>query len=126
MKSWSDWQIICRQVAIGGRILDENDHAVAGAQVTITSMPNGFKHRLEGAAGAAGARWDNLKERPDRTQSRPDGVYFFLDLPEGSYTLNAIDPRTDRLAEKKVSVVRDSEQILEMMSADLKLSARQK
>lgn len=31
--------------------------------------------------------WDKMLERPDRTQSKPNGLFYFLDLPDGEYSL---------------------------------------
>ena len=122
MKTGSDWQIIRRQVAIGGRVVNENNTPVAGAQITIKSMPDGFKRQLEGAVSEAGAGWVDQEERQDRARSRLDGIYFFLDLPEGSYTLSAIDPQTGKQDQKSVSVSRDKKQNIKMIRADFKLS----
>ena len=122
MKTGSDWQIIRRQVAIGGRVVNENNTPVAGAQITIKSMPDGFKRQLEGAVSEAGAGWVDQEERQDRARSRLDGIYFFLDLPEGSYTLSAIDPQTGKQDQKSVSVSRDKKQSIKMTRADFKLS----
>ncbi len=114
MKVWSDWQVLRRQVAIGGQVVDGNNKPVAGVQVTLTGMPDAFKQKLKHAADAAETAWDDLEKRPDRTQSRRDGIYFFLDLPDGSYTLNAIDPRTDQQDEQTASVSNAKRQTVKM------------
>ena len=123
MKDWSDWQIIRRQVAIGGRIVDENDQPVPGVQVTITAMPKVFKVWMQGAISAAQTDWDELGERPDRRLSRSDGIYFFLDLPEGKYTLHAIDPRSGNHAETSIAVGWDKKGNIDMGQADFTLSS---
>lgn len=122
MKTGSDWQIIRRQVAIGGRVVNENNNPVAGAQITIKSMPDGFKRQLEGAISEAGAGWLDQEERQDRARSRLDGIYFFLDLPKGSYTLGAVDPQTGQQGEKRASVTMDKKKNLKMARTDFKLS----
>jgi hypothetical protein len=104
MKTWSDWEIIRRQVAIGGCVADENNNPVAGVQVTIISMPVGFKQSVEAASSIAGAEWNELEQRLDRVISGMDGIYFFLDLPEGKYTLAAIVKQSGKKDEKRVSV----------------------
>ncbi len=123
MKAWSDWEIIRRQVAIGGRVVDENNNPAAGVQVTITSMPKGFKQSVEAAFDTAGAEWDNLEERQDRMRSRLDGIYFFLELPEGKYTLKAIDLQSGEQDEKSVSISRYKKQNIKMTQADFRISA---
>ena len=122
MKAWSDWEIIRRQVAIGGRVVDENNNPVAETQVTITSMPGGFKRQLEGAVRQAGAGWDDLEERLDRARSRLDGIYFFLDLPGGKYSVAAVDTQSGKKDEKSVAVKWDKKQNIKMAQADFKLT----
>ena len=106
MKTWSSWEIIRHQVAICGRVLDERGGMVRGVRVTIISMNEEFRTRVSTAANAAEKKWDDLDERPDRTVTRVDGVFYFLDLPAGQYTLS-FDTRTDSQDEKKVAVIWD-------------------
>jgi hypothetical protein len=35
-----------------------------------------------------GKRWSALLERPDQTQTKEDGLFYFLDLPDGKYTFH--------------------------------------
>jgi hypothetical protein len=102
VKAWTDWEIMRRQVAISGRVVDEDNKPVAGAQVT---------------------GWEDLEERLDRTLARLDGLYYFLDLPEGRYTLSAIDPRSGKHDEKSTSFSKDREHNINLAQADFKLSA---
>jgi hypothetical protein len=39
-----------------------------------------------------GDSWKTMIERPDRTRTAADGIFYFLDLPEGDYTLKASLP----------------------------------
>jgi CarboxypepD_reg-like domain/Carboxypeptidase regulatory-like domain len=81
------------EVAIAGRVLDAvTGKPMAGADVAIATMPNSVKQRLKFAASAYGKQWEKMLERPDRTQSRPDGLFYFLDLPDGDYTLRISMP----------------------------------
>ena len=123
MKAWSDWEIIRRQVAIGGRILDKDNQPLAGVHVTITSMPEVFKRSVEACSKAVKAGWDELGQRLDRVASRRDGIYFFLDLPEGKYTLKAIDIKSGKQEDKRVSISWDKKQKIKMAYTDFKLSA---
>lgn len=76
------------RVAIAGRVVDAaTGKPVSGADVKISEMPDAMKRRLEIAAAAYGTRWSAMGERQDRTQSRDDGIFFFLDLPNGDYEL---------------------------------------
>jgi hypothetical protein len=65
---------------------------VQGAVVVITGMPDAFKKKLEISALPYGNRWNTMLERPDKTRTRPDGLFYFLDLPDGKYSLSASIP----------------------------------
>jgi hypothetical protein len=123
MKKWSDWEVIRRQVTIAGCIVDEQNNPVVGAEIKIKAMAGKFKAQVENAAGTAGAEWDFLKNRPDRTLSRLDGLYFFLDLPEGQYTVSTIGPRSGKIIESRVTVSKDNENSGRITQVDFKLPA---
>ena len=106
MKTWSSWEITRHQVAICGRVVDEHGDMAGGVRVNIVSMPEAFLTRVSAAAGAAEKKWDDLDERLDRTVTRGDGIFYFLDLPVGQYTLS-FDARTDAHHEKKLAVLWD-------------------
>jgi len=109
----TDWQIARHRVAIAGRVLDASTgKAVAAASVSITDMPEAFAKKLALASLAYGDRWNTLPQRPDRTTSREDGLFYFLDLPDGSYTLNASLPGSGKRygkVEQPTVVSRDNE-----------------
>ncbi len=122
MKVWTDWEIARHQVAIGGRVVDEGDQSVAGAEVRIAVMPEAFKRKVTGAAEAAGRGWERSDDRLDRCVSKADGIYYFLDLPAGEYTVKGLDRRSGAVAEKAVSVAWSKDGEVAMAVADLKLS----
>jgi len=107
MKAWSAWEIVRNKVAICGRVLDEHGGAVRGVRVTIISMNEAFRTRVLAAASAAEMKWDDLDERLDRTVTRMDGIFYFLDLPAGSYALSFDTRSTDPQDEKKEAVIWD-------------------
>lgn len=121
MKKWSAWEIIRRQVALSGYVADADGNPVADAQITLVKQPAAFAPRLIGAASDAGPRWDELTERLDRTLSRSDGLYFFLDLPPGKYTLRAVDLRAGQSAEKSVAIATDKKSGIKRVSVDFEL-----
>jgi hypothetical protein len=122
VKAWTEWEIARHQVAIGGRVVDDGDQPVAGAEVTITAMPEEFRRKIAGAAETAGRGWKDSDERLDLCRAKADGIYYFLDLPAGKYTVKGEDRRSGAGAEKTVSVSWNKEGKVEMAVADLKLS----
>jgi hypothetical protein len=106
VKTWSSWETIRHQVAICGRVLDERGEMIRGVRANIVSMPEIFRTRVSAAASANEKKWDDLDERLDRTVTKVDGIFYFLDLPAGSYALS-FDARTDSQDEKKVAVIWD-------------------
>ena len=86
----TDWQVVQRRVSLAGIVTDAATLApLAGATVKILSMPRSLQSRIGLVRLQFGKTWDALKERADRTQTRNDGLFLFLDLPEGEYTLEA-------------------------------------
>jgi Carboxypeptidase regulatory-like domain len=122
VKDWTDWEIRRHQVAIGGRVVDDRDQPVARAQVTITAMPTALRQKIDDAASAAGAGWQDLDERVDRTLTKADGSFYFLDLPGGRYTLRGIVLGSDLQAQRTVSVSWGQDGNVKKAIADLKLS----
>ncbi len=121
MTAWTEWEIVRHQVAIGGCVLGAKDRPIVAAQVMFTEMPEEYRKYLRIAARTAGANWDELDERPDRTRSRADGIYYFLDLPPGRYTVQAIDKRTGAQSFKTVSVLRDRSGKVKFVKTNLEL-----
>jgi hypothetical protein len=94
------WTTARHRVAIAGHVVDAaSQKAVAGAEVVIVEMPAAFKHKLQ----RAGAGFD-------RARTREDGLFYFLDLPDGKYTLSASLPGAGKRygnAQQKTKVSRD-------------------
>lgn len=114
MSAWMKLDGIGRQVAIAGIVRNaQTRQGIAGVQVQITGMPAALRAKIDLLAQLYSADWDRRKERLDRTQTRPDGYFYFLDLPDGDYTLSADWPeagtRYGRSEPQNVTVSRDSE-----------------
>jgi hypothetical protein len=122
VKTWSEWEITRRQVAIGGRVCDHGNRPIAGAEVTITTMPEAFQRKIAAQVDSAAAQISALDRRLDRKHAEPDGIYYFLDLPAGEYTVRAADPRSRLAAEKTVAVSWSQDGKIQIAVADLKLS----
>jgi len=121
----STWEIARHQVAISGHVSDaETGKAVGGAEVRITDWPEAFKSTLEAASVQYGTRWDSLAERPDKTRSRDDGLFYFLDLPDGKYTLRARLPSFGKRygeAQQEAVVSRDTDGRVKRAAANIPL-----
>lgn len=105
MKAWTAWETTRRQVAIGGRVVDARDRAVAGAEVTLTAT-----------------RDDRPRGTVDPSHTTVDGLYHFLDLPAGTYTVRGVDRRSGAEATKTVTVSWGADGRVRMAVADLELS----
>jgi Carboxypeptidase regulatory-like domain len=82
--------VVRHRVAIAGRVQDASTaKPIEGAEVEIADMPAAFKKHLQLASLPAGSRWERMQERPDRTRTRPNGIFVFLDLPPGDYKIRA-------------------------------------
>ncbi|MCG8364055.1 MAG: carboxypeptidase regulatory-like domain-containing protein [Pseudanabaenales cyanobacterium] len=69
------------QVSISGRVINaQTQNAIADAQVRIIDAPAAF----------------TAANRPDQTQTATDGLFYFIDLPNGNYTLIASLPGAGR------------------------------
>ena len=105
MKAWTQWETTRRQVAIAGRVVDEGHRAVARAEVTLTAVPA-----------------DGRRRTVDPSHTTVDGIYFFLDVPAGTYTVRGVDRRSGAGATKTVAVSWGADGKVRMAVADLQLS----
>jgi len=91
------WFSVRHRVSIWGKVSDAvTQKPIAGAEVTLTKMPAELEKTLERLAQYAGNEWAEGSQRPDRTRSRADGLYYFLDLPDGDYEIRALLPNCGR------------------------------
>ncbi|WP_434686773.1 carboxypeptidase regulatory-like domain-containing protein [Pseudanabaena minima] len=104
--------IIRHRVAIAGRVMNaQTQQAIAGAQITLSEIPDKYRSILKLKAMQYRAEsWEKM--RPDRTYADQDGYYFFRNLPVGDYTLVASFPKAGTRygsATQSVTVVAGSE-----------------
>jgi len=109
VKAWTGWEINRRQVAIGGRVLGEDDRPAVGEAVTVTATPTETRQE-----GANRTRVGHL--------AKEDAIYYFLDLRAGTYTVRAVHERSGAEGQQTVSVSRSEDGKVRMAVADLKLS----
>ena len=89
------------QIAIAGRVL-RGGNPISGAIVEIESSPESFQAILSMKAMKYGSQWENMSDRPDRKITASDGYFFFVNLPDGSYSLKVSEP--GRKGEQEVVV----------------------
>lgn len=88
----SDWMEARHRVALAGLVVDAvAGKPIAGARVEITSKPAAYEKKLAMIEANLSKLGQKL-EMPDATRTRPDGLFYFLDLPEGDYKLVAFVP----------------------------------
>ena len=68
---WSEWEIVRRQVALCGRVVGSGGTPVGGRVVHVQS---------------------SRTRRSQDGRTKPDGIYFFMDLPGGEYIVRAGSP----------------------------------
>lgn len=123
------WEAVRHRVVLAGRVRDASSGKPLGdAEVWFTAMPSALKKKLESVSLAHGKAWDKMAERPDRTRTRPDGRFYFLDLPVGKYKLQAALPNQGRRfgkAEESVEVGQDADGYAKMVFVRCALSPTQ-
>lgn len=76
------------RIAIAGRVLNAGTgKPISEAIVQIADMPAEFRRTLATKSIQLASRRDEAAARLDRTATTEDGLFYFLDLPEGKYTL---------------------------------------
>ena len=117
MNDWNEWEVIRRQVAVAGRVVDEHDKPVAGAQVSIAML----QEKPRAKRSTAKTDQQKLDAPEDHTLTDTNGIFFFLDLPAGKYSVECVNRRSGLGDKKTVSVLWKQDGSVERVSANLKL-----
>jgi hypothetical protein len=87
-RDWGEWEVIRRQVALCGQVVRKDGSPVTDGTVSIDSSST---------------------TSPAVACTRADGIYFFLDLPGGQYTVAAADASNRSMGEGRGRVTWDAE-----------------
>jgi hypothetical protein len=121
------WEEIRHQVVIAGQVINaQSGQAIVNARIQITDAPEAFTGWLAIYALQFQDRWETLARRPDRVRTAADGAFYFIDLPDGSYTLAASLPGSGTrygTAQTTVNLSRNSEGNVNLATATLALPA---
>ncbi len=122
MKAWSEWEIIHRQVSLAGYIVDKDNNPLANVQVDLTAASSTNRTNKKANEKKATKTGGGDHDQPiDRTISRWDGLYYFLDTPDGQYTLSMYRETEAIEQHRDVSVSRDKNKKLAIWQTDFTL-----
>lgn len=106
----TDWETVSHHVSICGRVVNKEGATMPDIQLIVSpelkqshkqsDTPTGRTHRQR----TTNER-NEAGNRGEQTKSRHDGTFFFLDCPDGQYTVRAVDARSGARAEKSVTVL---------------------
>jgi hypothetical protein len=117
------------QVAIAGIVTDAaTEKRLGGVTVKIVEMPAALERALAWKMKAArkGSKQNARLRDAYRTKTAPDGLFYFLDLPDGSYTIAvALEALGSRYGTAKGSakVKRDAERNIALPFLEMALHA---
>lgn len=119
MSKSDGWDIKRHRVSLCGLVLNGDGTRAAGAMVTITDGPKKFTVKLRSGVMAS---YPGTPQQiaPNVTRARPDGIFFFVDLPEGEYTVAAEGARAWQRAGSHGKVVRKKDGSLQRAVLDMK------
>jgi hypothetical protein len=123
MKLMSQWETVRHQAAIYGWVSDLNEKPLANVLVSIVDMPSEFSNRLSMLRDHI-INKNELVCGTEKTRTRADGGFFFLDLPKGKYTLKAVDTSSGMSDQQEAEVVWDKNQIVKRVLLRFKMVAK--
>lgn len=113
MSAWTNWETVSHHVSICGRAVHMDGKPMRGVQIDVSDESKQSqtqpRKRSDMPAGRTQTRRravppDEPGNTSGQTESRADGIFFFLDCPDGQYTVRAIDASSGAKAEKSFTV----------------------
>ena len=113
MSAWTNWETVSHHVSICGRAVHMDGKPMRGVQIDVSaeSKQSQIQPRKRSDMPAGRIQTRRRAAHPGepgntsgQTESRVDGIFFFLDCPNGQYTVRAIDTSSGAKAEKSVTV----------------------
>lgn len=121
MRQWTGWEVVRRQVAVCGRVLDADGRPTAQARVTLERAPDeapgGRRPARRAGPGAAG------RAPADPASTLHDGCFYFLDLPAGRYVAVATEP-AGRMRGRAAFSVSYRDGTVERAGVDIRMAPR--
>jgi hypothetical protein len=100
MTTWTDWEMLRRQVVVAGWLVDATGRQHPAERVWICDGPRPVAGKTSSNKSSIGT----LGRGSRCAHKRPAGPYFFLDLPAGRYTLRGRSPQGVETEQKEATV----------------------
>jgi hypothetical protein len=111
------WIIMRSRVSLAGRVKGAGGGIASGGVLSLTAAKEADRRNATSSSHDIRRRYD--------TRIRPDGFYFFLDLPAGDYVLDGQDEGGNEIEAKPVSIPpTDGSGPLHVVGVDLSASTR--
>jgi len=109
------WIIMRSRVSLAGRVEGAHGGIASGGVLSLTVAKEADRRNATSSSHDIRRRYD--------TRIRPDGFYFFLDLPAGDYVLDGQDEGGNEIEAKPVSIPpMDGSGPLDVVGVDLSAS----
>lgn len=111
MKSWTNWEIVRHHVSICGRVLDKDGNRLPGIRLSVSKdekqpeSQSEYRATRRRESGKVGKEANKILMQTKQAESRPDGTFFFLDCPDGQYTITALHVLSGMQDQKSISVM---------------------
>jgi hypothetical protein len=111
------WIVMRSRISLAGRVTAASGGIASGGVLSLTAATGADRRKATSPSHDIRRRYD--------TRIRPDGFYFFLDLPAGDYVLNGQDERGNEIEAQRVSIpLAEGSGPLDVVDVDLSASTK--